>query len=83
MNDDHAERMIRLLEELRDGQRTMLERQALALQRQEEVLGQQRERLAGLSKRNERIDNLLASGTNNVKRARSLLSLAPWSWCFV
>ncbi len=50
MSDDpHAERIIRLLEEIRDGQRLQLERQAQALERQAEALAQQRERLTGVS----------------------------------
>jgi hypothetical protein len=49
MNEQHIERIIRLLEEIRDGQRVQLERQAQALERQAELLAQQRERLAGLS----------------------------------
>jgi hypothetical protein len=37
MNDAQAERMVRLLEEIRDGQQLQLERQAQALQWQEEL----------------------------------------------
>ena len=57
MNDQDAARIIRLLEEIRDGQRLQLERQAQALERQAqalerqaELLSQQRDRLMGLSK---------------------------------
>jgi uncharacterized membrane protein (DUF106 family) len=51
MSDQQAERMIRLLEEIRDGQRLQLERQAQALQQQAELLAQQKERYASLSDR--------------------------------
>jgi hypothetical protein len=50
MNDGHAERIIRLLEEIRDGQKLHLERQAEALDRQTEAIEMQRARMASLTK---------------------------------
>src|SRR5215468_7041898 len=76
MNDAQAERMVRLLEEIRDGQRLQLERQAQALQRQDELLAQQRERLAGLSKRSEQADQLLRKSAKVVAGARILALVA-------
>jgi hypothetical protein len=49
VTDEHAERIIRLLEEIRDGQRLQLERQAIALERQAGLVAKQTERLASLS----------------------------------
>ena len=48
MSDSDNERIIRLLEEIRDGQKLQLERQAEAMQRQAEALEGQRARLASL-----------------------------------
>jgi hypothetical protein len=81
MNDDpHTERIIRLLEEIRDGQRLQLERQAQALERQAEALAQQRERLAGLSQGaseargiGEQAGRVLAQSSKLVASARILL----------
>lgn len=70
MTDELAEKMIRLLEEIRDGQRVQLERQAEALANQRDLLAQQRERLAGLSKRATQADDLLARSTKVVAGAR-------------
>jgi hypothetical protein len=42
MNDEQGERFTGLLDEIRDGQRLQLERQAQALRRQEELIAQQR-----------------------------------------
>ncbi|HEV2979053.1 MAG TPA: hypothetical protein VG425_15865 [Casimicrobiaceae bacterium] len=83
MNDQHAERIIRLLEEIRDGQRLQLERQSQALERQAEVLAQQRERLAGLSKGEseaqgigERAGRILAESSKLVRSARILVLMS-------
>ena len=70
MNDEQAEKMVRLLEEIRDGQRLQIEREAQALQRQDEVLAQQRERLAGLSQRSGQAEQLLAKSAKVVASAR-------------
>jgi hypothetical protein len=48
-----------------------LERQVQALQRQDELLAQQRERPAGLSKRSEQADQLLAKSAKVVAGARN------------
>jgi hypothetical protein len=53
-----------------------LERQVQALQRQDELLAQQRERLAGLSKRSEQADQLLAKSAKVVAGARILALVA-------
>jgi hypothetical protein len=83
MNDEHAERIIRLLEEIRDGQRLQLERQALALERQAEVLAQQRERLAASSKSvgetlaiGEQAKRIVAQSAKVVMGARILVFVA-------
>jgi len=48
LNDQHAEQIIRLLEEIRDGQRLQLERQAQALgERAEGVLAKSAKLAAG------------------------------------
>jgi hypothetical protein len=81
MNDDpHTERIIRLLEEIRDGQRLQLERQAQALERQAEALAQQRERLAGIARDasdaqgiGEHAGRVLAQSSKLVASARILL----------
>jgi hypothetical protein len=80
MNDEHAERIVRLLEEIRDGQRLQLERQALALERQAEALAQQRERRAGLSQGQseaqgigEQAGRVLAESSKLVRSARILV----------
>jgi hypothetical protein len=51
-----------------------LERQVQALQRQDELLAQQRERPAGLSKRSEQADQLLAKSAKVVAGARTRFS---------
>jgi len=83
MDDKQTEQVIRLLEEIRDGQRLQLERQALALERQAVSLTEQRERLAALSKGTaaaEGIENqakfVLTKSTNLIGDARLLLILA-------
>jgi hypothetical protein len=53
-----------------------LERQVQALQRQDELLAQQRERPAGLSKRSEQADQLLAKSAKVVAGARILALVA-------
>jgi len=73
MNDAQAERMVRLLEEIRDGQRLQLERQAQALQRQDELLAQQRERLAGLSQSSGQAGQILEKSAKVVASARLLV----------
>ena len=70
MNDELAEKIIRLLEEIRDAQRRQLEHQAEALANQKEVLAQQRERLAGLSKRSTQAEDLLTKSAKVVAAAR-------------
>lgn len=72
MNDLQAEEMIRLLQELRDGQRLQLERQAQALQRQEELMAQQRERLAASSQRSGETEKPFAKTAKVVARASVL-----------
>ncbi|HJU23839.1 MAG TPA: hypothetical protein VJ891_15140 [Casimicrobiaceae bacterium] len=72
MNDDHAEKIVRLLEELRDGQRVQLERQGQALQRQDELLTQQRERLARLSQPPGEAEQLFAKASKLIARASML-----------
>lgn len=76
MNDQQGERIVRLLEEIRDGQRLQLERQAQALQRQEELVAQQRERLAGLSQRSDQAQRLLDRSARVVAGARVLAFVA-------
>jgi hypothetical protein len=83
MNDQHDEKIIRLLEEIRDGQRLQLERQAQALERQAEILAQQREHLAGMSKRagqaqsiEDGAERVLAKTAKLVSRARLLTFVA-------
>jgi hypothetical protein len=76
MTDEQGERIVRLLEDIRDGQRLPLERQAQALQRQDELLAQQHERLAGLSKRSEQAEQLIAKSAKVVTSARILAFVA-------
>lgn len=80
MDDEHAEQIIRLLEEIRDGQRLQLERQAQALERQAEMVSQQRERLANLSKQageaRARAEGVLVKSAKLVNRARMLILIA-------
>jgi len=80
MNQEDSERIIRLLEEIRDGQRLQLERQAQAIERQAEALAQQRQRMAGLSQSasdvqgfGEQAGRVLAQSSKLVKSARILL----------
>jgi len=73
MNDSDAARVIRLLEEIRDGQKLQLERQAEALQRQAEALEAQRARLTGLGKvdaTQQRADDVLNKAAGLVGGAR-------------
>lgn len=76
MNDQQADQIVRLLEEIRDGQRLQLERQAQALQRQQELVTQQRERLAGLSQRSDQAQQLLDRSARVVAGARLLAFVA-------
>lgn len=80
MNEEDSERIIRLLEEIRDGQRLQLERQAQAIERQAEALAQQRQRLAGLSQSTsdvqgfgEQAGRVIAQSSKLVKSARILI----------
>jgi hypothetical protein len=73
MSDSDAERVIRLLEEIRDGQKLQLERQAEALQRQAEALEAQRARLTSLGKvdaTQQRADEVLSKAAGLVGGAR-------------
>lgn len=83
MNETKIQTVIRLLEEIRDGQRLQLERQAEALKNQAEALSQQRERLAGLSKHTgeaqgieDRAERVLTKSAQLVAGARILLFIA-------
>lgn len=76
MDDQQADRIVRLLEQIRDGQQLQLERQAQALQRQEELVAQQRERLAGLSQRSDQAQRLLDRSARVVAGARVLAFVA-------
>jgi len=83
MDDAQAERIIRVLEEIRDGQRLQLERQSTALALQAEVVAQQRERLAASSKAageakamGERAERIVAQSGKVVAGARVLVFLA-------
>jgi hypothetical protein len=83
MNDADAQRIIRLLEEIRDGQQLQLERQAQALERQAEVIAQQRQRLATLSQGasdiqgvGEHAGRVVAESAKLVKSARLLIWIA-------
>ena len=76
MHDQDAANIIRLLEEIRDGQRLQLERQAQVLQRQEELLAQQRERLASVSRTSGKAEELLAKSAKVVASARILAWVA-------
>src|ERR1043166_6337349 len=84
MTDEHADKMIRLLEEIRDGQRVQLERQAEALANQRDLVAQQRERLAGLSRRTTQDDDLLARSAKVVAGARVVaFVLVPFAIVFL
>jgi hypothetical protein len=76
MNDQHDEKIIRLLEEIRDGQRLQLERQAQALERQAEILAQQREHLAGMSKRAGQAQNIEDGAERVLVKTAKLVSRA-------
>jgi len=76
MNDEQAERIARLLEDIRDGQRLQLERQAQALKRQEELLAQQRARLASVSEDSSGAKELIATSARVVASARILVLIA-------
>jgi hypothetical protein len=80
MNEEDSERIIRLLEEIRDGQRLQLERQAHAIEQQAQALAQQRQRLAGLSQGasevqgfGEQAGRVLSQSSKLVKSARVLV----------
>jgi hypothetical protein len=70
MDNQQAERMIQLLEELRDGQRLQLERHAETMQRMEERLAEQRERSAKMANRNEQMFEQTGAA---LKRARPMI----------
>lgn len=83
MDDNDAQKIIRLLEEIRDGQRLQLERHAEAIQNQAQALSQQRERLASLSKHTgeaqnmeDRAERVLTRSTQLVAGARILVFIA-------
>lgn len=77
MNDEQAQRIIGLLEEIRNGQRLQLERQSQALERQAELLARQRERLAGVPASVEAgAEQLLARSAKLVASARLLTFIA-------
>jgi hypothetical protein len=72
MTDEQAEKMVRLLEEIRDGQRLSLQRQEQALQRQSELMSQQRERFAASSQRSAEAEQLFEKTAKIVARASVL-----------
>jgi len=83
MNESDAQRIIRLLEEIRDAQRLQLERQAQAIDTQRAALAAQRERFAGLGARAEsaqtvgdQAQRVLAGSAQLVRSARVLLFIA-------
>ena len=84
MNDEQAEKVVRLLEEIRDDQRLQLERQGQALQRQDALLAQQRERLVSAAQRSEEAKQLLAKSARVVASARILTFVVlPFAVLFV
>jgi len=83
MNESDAQRIIRLLEEIRDAQRLQLERQTQAIDTQRAALAAQRERFAGLGARAEsaqtvgdQAQRVLAGSAQLVRSARVLLFIA-------
>ena len=83
MDDEHAEQIIRLLEEIRDGQRVQLERQAVALERQATSLEEQREQLGTMTQGTAAAEHIerqaklvLAKSASVVSGARVILILA-------
>ena len=80
MDNPDTERIIRLLEEIRDNQRLQLQHQEQALERQAEVLARQRERLSGRADEaqaiEERANRVLAKSAQLVGSARLLLLIA-------
>jgi hypothetical protein len=83
MNDSNAQKIIQLLEEIRDGQRLQLERQAQALEAQKEGLAAQRDRLASLAARADGVQamgnqaqHVLTGSAQLVRSARVILFVA-------
>jgi hypothetical protein len=70
MDDHHAERMIQLLEELRDGQRIQLERHAETMRRIEERVAEQRERSVKMASRSEQMFEQTGAA---LRRARQMI----------
>jgi uncharacterized membrane protein YdfJ with MMPL/SSD domain len=80
MNDRDAERVISLLEQIRDNQKLQLERQTEALDRQSELLARQRQHVETLSKQaaqaqaiQDRAELIQAKSAQVVGGARTML----------
>jgi hypothetical protein len=73
MSDHDIERIISLLEEIRDGQKLQLARQAEALQRQAELLDTQRSRLASFAKQSSQVDAFQERADQVVTKAAGLV----------
>ena len=69
MEDDQARKIIAVLEEIRDGQKEALARQA-------ETMALLRERMAGAQERSGRVDQLLAQATQSQARTIGLVRRA-------
>jgi hypothetical protein len=71
MEDDQARRIIAVLEQIRDGQKEALARQA-------ETMALLRERMASAQERSGRVDQLLAEATQSQARTIGLVRRASW-----
>ena len=74
MSEQDLERIVRLLEEIRDDQKVQLERQAEVLQRQAEALDAQKARAAGVARLTGQADAAQVRADEVVARAARLVS---------
>jgi hypothetical protein len=71
MEDDQARRIIAVLEEIRDGQKEALARQA-------ETMALLRERMASAQERSGRVDRLISEATQSQAQTVRLVRRAAW-----
>jgi len=76
MSERDTEKIIALLEELRDGQKLQLDRQA-------EAIAQQRERLAALDQAKAAAQNIQDQSANTLRKSEQLITIEPVSWLYL
>lgn len=83
MSERDIEKIIGLLEEIRDGQKLQLDRQAEALDRQAEVIAKQKERFATFDEAKTAAQTIQNQSANTLRKSEQLIDRARFTAIFV